>query len=105
MASSSFRAALCALAVTLCILMGSLAVAQQQPRSDSVRPARPPNIVFIMADDLGYGDIGPYGQTKIRTPNLDRMAREGTRFMQFYAGSPVCAPSTGSRPSRPSTSR
>ena len=54
---------------------------------------RPPNIVFIMADDLGYGDLGAYGQTKIRTPRLDRMAREGTRFTQFYAGSPVCAPS------------
>ena len=52
-----------------------------------------PNIVFILADDLGYGDVGAYGQTKIRTPRLDRMAREGTRFTQFYAGSPVCAPS------------
>ena len=56
-------------------------------------PATRPNIVFIIADDLGYGDIGPYGQQKIRTPRLDRMAREGTRFTQFYAGSPVCAPS------------
>jgi arylsulfatase A-like enzyme len=54
---------------------------------------RPPNIVFIMADDLGYGDLGAYGQQKIRTPHLDEMAREGTRFTQFYAGSPVCAPS------------
>jgi arylsulfatase A len=52
-----------------------------------------PNIVFILADDLGYGDLGAYGQIKIRTPRLDRMAREGTRFTQFYAGSPVCAPS------------
>ena len=52
-----------------------------------------PNIVFIMADDLGYGDLGSYGQQYIETPNLDRMAREGTRFMQFYAGSTVCAPS------------
>jgi arylsulfatase A-like enzyme len=56
-------------------------------------PASRPNIVFIMADDLGYGDVGAYGQTKIRTPRLDQMAREGTRFTQFYAGSPVCAPS------------
>ena len=45
--------------------------------------ARPPNVVFIVADDLGYGDIGPYGQAKIRTPRLDLMAREGTRFTQF----------------------
>lgn len=54
---------------------------------------RPPNIIFIMADDLGYGDLGSYGQTSIRTPNLDRMAQEGVRFTQYYAGSTVCAPS------------
>lgn len=54
---------------------------------------RPPNIVFILADDLGWGDLGSYGQTKIKTPNLDRMAAEGLRFTQFYSGSPVCAPS------------
>ena len=52
-----------------------------------------PNIIFIMADDLGYGDIGPYGQEQIRTPNLDRMAEEGMRFTDFYSGSTVCAPS------------
>jgi arylsulfatase A-like enzyme len=57
------------------------------------RVAVPPNIVVIMADDLGYGDIGPYGQRKIRTPRLDQMAADGTRFTQFYAGSTVCAPS------------
>jgi arylsulfatase A len=49
--------------------------------------------VFILADDLGYGDLGSYGQTKIRTPHLDQMAKEGMRFTQFYSGSPVCAPS------------
>ncbi|MBP7141242.1 MAG: arylsulfatase [Opitutaceae bacterium] len=54
---------------------------------------RPPNIVFIVADDLGYGDIGPYGQSKIRTPSLDHMAAEGLRFTQHYAGNAVCAPS------------
>jgi arylsulfatase len=54
---------------------------------------RRPNIVFMVADDLGYGELGSYGQTKIRTPNLDRMAREGMRFTQHYSGSPVCAPS------------
>ena len=56
-------------------------------------PARKPNIIFILADDLGYGDIGPFGQKKIRTPNLDRMAAEGMRFTQHYAGNAVCAPS------------
>src|SRR3954449_12008223 len=52
-----------------------------------------PNIVFILADDLGYGDIGAFGQKKIRTPNLDRMAAEGMKFTQHYAGNAVCAPS------------
>ena len=52
-----------------------------------------PNIIFILADDLGYGDLGCYGQQLIRTPQLDRMASEGMRFTQFYAGSTVCAPS------------
>jgi arylsulfatase A len=54
---------------------------------------KPPNIVFILADDLGYGDIGCYGQTIIRTPRLDRMAAEGIRLTAYYAGAPVCAPS------------
>ena len=55
--------------------------------------AQPPNIIFIMADDLGYGDLGCYGQSQITTPNLDRMAHEGMRFRDFYAGCTVCAPS------------
>lgn len=52
-----------------------------------------PNIIYILADDLGYADIGPFGQQQVRTPNLDRMAREGIRFTQHYSGSTVCAPS------------
>lgn len=52
-----------------------------------------PNIVLIVADDLGYADVGCYGQKKIRTPHLDRLAAQGTRFTQFYAGNAVCAPS------------
>src|SRR5580704_11440657 len=56
-------------------------------------PSHPPNIIFILADDLGYGDLGCYGQTKIKTPNLDELAAEGIRFASFYAGSTVCAPS------------
>jgi arylsulfatase A-like enzyme len=55
--------------------------------------ATPPNIIFIMADDLGWGDLGCYGQQAMKTPNLDRLAAEGTRFTQAYAGSTVCAPS------------
>jgi arylsulfatase A-like enzyme len=52
-----------------------------------------PNIIFIMADDLGYGDLGCYGQKKIQTPNIDRIATEGVRFTQCYSGSTICAPS------------
>ena len=52
-----------------------------------------PNIIFILCDDMGYGDLGCYGQQYISTPNLDRMAAEGMRFTQAYAGSPVSAPS------------
>lgn len=52
-----------------------------------------PNIIFILADDLGYGDLGSYGQEVILTPRLDQMAMEGLRFTQFYAGATVCAPS------------
>ncbi|NQT24584.1 arylsulfatase [candidate division KSB1 bacterium] len=52
-----------------------------------------PNIIYILADDLGYGDLGCYGQTKIRTPHLDQMAAEGMRFTNHYSGSTVCAPS------------
>jgi arylsulfatase A-like enzyme len=55
-------------------------------------PARP-NIVFILADDLGYGDLGCYGQRSFRTPAIDRIAAEGMRFTDFHCGSPVCAPS------------
>jgi arylsulfatase A-like enzyme len=55
--------------------------------------AERPNLIWIMADDLGYGDLGCYGQKVIQTPNLDRMAKEGLRFTQFYAGATVCAPS------------
>ncbi|MFV0606256.1 MAG: arylsulfatase [Niabella sp.] len=51
-----------------------------------------PNIIYIYADDLGYGELGSYGQTKIKTPNLDRMAKEGMQFTQHYTGTPVCAP-------------
>ena len=54
---------------------------------------RPPNIVIFLADDLGYGELGCYGQEKIRTPNIDQLAAEGMRFTQFYSGSTVCAPS------------
>lgn len=62
--------------------------------SEPSKIAPPPlNVILINADDLGFGDLGCYGQKVVATPNLDRMAREGMRFTQFYAGSTVCAPS------------
>jgi len=61
--------------------------------ASNIEKSRTPNIIFIMADDLGYGDLGCYGQQKIQTPNIDKMALEGMRFTQFYAGATVCAPS------------
>ena len=59
-----------------------------QPKNE-----QPPNVIYVMADDLGYGDLGCYGQQIIKTPNLDKMATEGVRFTNFYAGNTVCAPS------------
>jgi arylsulfatase A len=59
------------------------------PREESVKK---PNIIYILADDLGYGELGCYGQEKISTPNLDRLAAEGMRFTDHYSGSAVCAP-------------
>ncbi len=70
----------------LCLLCG------QTIAADSKAKARP-NIILILADDLGYGDLGCYGQKLIQTPHLDALAAEGMRFTQFYAGSTVCAPS------------
>ena len=68
------------------ILLAALSAASGQA-------PRPPNIIIIMADDLGYGDLGCYGHPSIRTPNLDRMAAEGMRFTDFYSSAPVCTPS------------
>jgi arylsulfatase A len=63
-------------------------------RAQAAGPAgRRPNVVIVLADDLGYGELGSYGQARISTPHLDRLAREGVRYADFYAGGPVCAPS------------
>ncbi len=62
-------------------------------QSGCIRETRKPNIVLILADDLGYNELGCYGQEKIKTPYIDQLAGEGMRFTQFYSGSPVCAPS------------
>ena len=73
--------------------------------SSQAEAQRPPNVVLVMMDDLGYGDLGSYGATDVRTPNADRLAREGVRFTDAYANGPVCTPTraaliTGRYPQR-----
>lgn len=63
------------------------------PTGQALSSRQKPNIIYILADDLGYGDLGCYGQERIKTPSLDKMADEGMKFTQHYAGSTVCAPS------------
>src|SRR3954447_22214660 len=72
--------ALCAVAILLSAMATAVTAAQ-------------PNILFILADDLGYGDVGCYGQKQIQTPHIDRLGAQGVRFTQCCAGSTVCAPS------------
>src|ERR1039458_3976584 len=81
-------------ALFLCLAVATAACSSRaQTNRPGASAVRKPSIIFILADDLGYGDLGCYGQTKIKTPNLDRLAAEGMRFTSFYAGSTVCAPS------------
>ena len=77
---------------SLCVLL-ALCFARLNVVSIALAADSPPNVIFILADDLGYGDLGCFGQKLIQTPNLDRMAAEGMRFTQAYAGATVCAPS------------
>jgi arylsulfatase A-like enzyme len=72
------------------LIIGSFVFPLHNSRAETPRP---PNIIFILADDLGYAEVGCYGQKKIGTPCLDQMAKEGIRFTQFYCGKAVCAPS------------
>ena len=78
-------------------LVAALALPACSPDQAATRTGDegPPNIIYILADDLGYGELGSYGQSRIRTPHMDRLAAEGMRFTQHYSGSPVCAPSRG----------
>jgi arylsulfatase A-like enzyme len=69
------------------------ALAASASATVSAAEARPPNVVLIVADDLGYGDLGSYGHHTLKTPALDRLAREGLRFTSYYAASPLCSPS------------
>ncbi|NID12355.1 arylsulfatase [Fibrivirga algicola] len=77
----------------LCLVLLAIGLHTLLAFRPAIKPGIPPNIVFILADDMGYGDLGCYGQQRISTPRLDQMAAEGMRFTQFYTGSTVCAPS------------
>ncbi|NNF27067.1 MAG: sulfatase-like hydrolase/transferase, partial [Gemmatimonadetes bacterium] len=76
--------------LVVALLLGGCGDASVEPPAQAL-----PNIIYMLADDLGYGELGSFGQEKILTPNLDRLAEEGIRFTQHYSGSPVCAPSRG----------
>lgn len=78
--------------IVSCSLLTIAAMRERDEGSISYQSARP-NVLLIQADDLGYGDLSAYGQSRFETPALDRLAREGIRFTQYYAGSTVCAPS------------
>jgi arylsulfatase A len=80
-----------------CLLVPLLAIFAACASSVSAATsARKPNLIFILSDDLAMGDVGAYGQKLIQTPNLDRMGREGTRYLQAYTGTSVCAPARAS---------
>jgi arylsulfatase A-like enzyme len=68
-------------------------ISQALPCGAQAEPPLKPNIIFVLADDLGYGELGCFGQKVIQTPNLDRMAKEGRKMTRFYSGNTVCAPS------------
>lgn len=98
----SRRGFLCAMAAST-LLGGGVCFAEE--RKKSVPPRRPPNIVFMLIDDMGYADAGCFGSTFYETPNIDRLATSGMRFTQAYAACPVCSPTrasimTGKYPAR-----
>lgn len=79
--------------ILLAVLLFAVGCSSRSTEGNSVQG---PNIIYILVDDMGYGDLGSYGQQILKTPNLDRMAAEGIRFTDHYAGAPVCAPSRAS---------
>jgi arylsulfatase A-like enzyme len=87
---SKISAKICAALLLFCFVP-TFALAQKTAKVD-----KKPNIILILSDDFGYGDLGSYGQKFIKTPNLDLLAQSGIRFTQFYAAAPVCAPSRAS---------
>ena len=94
------------IAARLCVLLTLVALLWPASHAqDRAASGRPPNIVFVLADDLGVNDLGAYGRREHRTPTLDRLANEGSRFTAAYVASPICSPSraaimTGRAPAR-----
>lgn len=78
------------------VTVGCVQTKQKEPQNQVKEQDRQPNVIYFLADDLGLGDLGSYGQQHIRTPNIDRLAREGMQFTRHYSGSAVCAPSRAS---------
>ena len=76
------------LLITFCL---TFLACQEKPNTNAINTTKP-NIIYILADDLGYGELGAYGQSKIETPNIDGLAKSGMLFQQHYTGAPVCAP-------------
>ena len=91
--------------MVLAILLFSFFNINAQLSSPDISQVRKPNILFILIDDMGYADLGCYGNKEVKTPAIDQLAREGIRFTQYYAGAPICSPSrvavlTGQYPPR-----
>ncbi|TWT47723.1 arylsulfatase [Botrimarina hoheduenensis] len=82
-----------ATSMVFAVLLGLACAEADEAFDPAATPVRPPNVVFILADDLGYGDLSCFGQQRFQTPHLDRLAERGMRLTQHYAGSTVCAPS------------
>ena len=100
--NKAFFSGLLAIAATAAAGCGARSAPQPAPMAKT--PAKP-NIIFVLADDMGYADLQSYGGQGVQTPNVDRLAREGIRFTQFYVNSPICSPSrtaftTGQYPAR-----
>lgn len=89
----------------ICLGLAALAARLTVAETSAVETGRPPHVILILADDMGPGDLGCYGGRQAPTPRLDQLAREGTRFTQYYSASPICSPSrcgiiTGNYPAR-----
>ena len=79
--------------ITLCAILLGISCKEQKKEEAVKETTSTPNIIYILADDLGYGDLSCYGQKNFKTPNIDRFASQGMLFTQHYSGSTVCAPS------------